>query len=73
MTPANHIERARVAMSAASTAEDAEVQALYLAVCRAAISKGRDELADLERLLVAREQELARGKPAQLVLDGGRQ
>jgi hypothetical protein len=61
---------ARDALSASTTTEG-EVAVWYLACSRIAFTQATEELKALERLLIARERELARvGRPKQLATTG---
>jgi hypothetical protein len=69
MIPCDALADARVALAAATQADDDEVRVMYLAAARVALDKALAEARRLEQLLVAREVELARKvRPMQVAL-----
>lgn len=71
MTAPDLCSMAHAALSASTTTEG-EVATWYCATARLAFTKAAEELKTLERLLVARERELAHAaKPKQLAIAGG--
>ncbi len=60
---------ARTHLSASTSVEDPQIAAFYVSSARVAVTKAKDELATLERVLVARERELsAAAQPKQIAL-----
>jgi hypothetical protein len=70
--PADLFAMARAALGASTTSEDTEIATFYCASARLSVQRAKAELAEIERVLIARERELGRrATPKQLAIAEG--